>query len=347
MPLTLINFNPPYEMDAAVFTFDGWTEVDDEDRPNIALTINGRPVPVETYPRPQVRNHFPGIRVRGLRATVDFREVLAGVDPMQDQGGFLLVATVTSDARTRSFEYAVTEAWLQTVFGVPLKARPVPPTPLQVRVAGAAAGEFCRTGLMVAQRLEAIVAEGGFDWPAGARVLDFGCGPGRLIGALQPRHPQAVFQGCDIDAEAIAWCQGAMADFASFAVNAHDPPLPYPDEAFDLVFSISIFTHLPEDQQFAWLDELRRVVKPGGLVLASTMNPHIYDLPDEIGRTADKYGFGYWADAPETEGLPEFYRLAYHSHSYLRRAWTRGFEIVRIGPSDLNDTQDSVLLRRV
>jgi ubiquinone/menaquinone biosynthesis C-methylase UbiE len=277
---------------------------------------------------------------------VDFREVLAGVDPMQDVGGFLLVATVTSDARERSFEYAVTAEWMQAVFGRPLKARPVPPAALQIRVAGAAAGEFCRTGLLVAERLEAIAEEGGFTWPAGAQVLDFGCGPGRLIGALQPRHPGVVFHGCDIDPEAIAWCQQAMADFGTFAVNAHDPPMPFPDRAFDLVYVISIFTHLPEDQQFGWLDELARVVKPGGLVVASTMNPHIYDLPDEIGHTADKMGFGYWADAPATEGLPDFYRLAYHSHGYLRREWTRGFEVLRIGPSDINNTQDSVLLRR-
>jgi SAM-dependent methyltransferase len=344
--LTLISLDPPYELDAPVFTFGGWTEEDDEDAPNVALTLNGRPVAVELYPRPQARNHFPGIQVKGIRATVDFREALAGVDPQQDRGGFLLEATVTSDHRVRTFEYAVSEAWMAAVFGEPLKARPVPPAHLQIRVAGAAAGAFCSTGLTVAERVEAIAAEGGFAWPAGARVLDFGSGPGRLIGALQPRHPQVGFDGCDIDPEAIGWAQGAMAGFAAFAVNGHAPPLPYPDAAFDLVVTISIFTHLPEDQQFAWLDDLRRVLKPGGLLLATTMNPYAYHLSEEIRRSAEGTGFAYWGDAPATGGLPDFYRLAYHSHDYLRREWTRGFELLRIGDGDLNDTQDSVLLRR-
>jgi SAM-dependent methyltransferase len=223
----------------------------------------------------------------------------------------------------------------------------VPPPHLQIRVAGAAAGEFCRTGLAVAQRIEAIVAEGGFAWRDGARVLDFGCGPGRVAGALKPRHSQVRFDGCDIDAEAIAWAQAQMADVGTFAVNAHAPLAPYPDQAFDLIYSISIFTHLPEAQQFAWLDDLRRILKPGGLLLATSMNPYSYDLPEAIRRSADDTGFAYWGDAPETDGLPSFYRLAYHSHDYLRRMWTRGFELLRIGRNDLNNTQDSVLLRRI
>jgi len=45
--------------------------------------------------------------------------------------------------------------------------------------------------------------------------------------------------------------------------------LPFEDGFFDLIFSVSIFTHLPEKMQIAWLEELRRASKPGALVLSS------------------------------------------------------------------------------
>ncbi|TAJ71365.1 MAG: class I SAM-dependent methyltransferase [Phenylobacterium sp.] len=345
----LMTLDPPYELgdEAATFTFGGWTEVDDEDAPNVTLTINGRPAPVQVYPRPQVRNHFPGIQVRGVIATVDFADLLAGIDLQQARGGFLIEAELGSDHRSRVFEYAVSPGWMRRVFGDGPRARAVPPAHLQIRVAGAAAGEYNRTGEAAAKRLEALADAAGFSLARGQNVLDFGCGPGRLISALAPRHPSVRFHGADIDAEAIAWAQAALADFGAFTVNPHLPPLPYADEVFDLIFSLSTFTHMPEDHQFAWLDELRRVLKPGALLVTTIMNPFAYDLPAKIMEQAADTGFAYWDDAAETEGLPSFYRLAYHTHDYVRRHWARGFEVLAIGGHDLNDTQDSVLLRRV
>lgn len=345
----LMTLDPPYELgdEAATFTFIGWTEVDDEAAPDLALTINGRPAPFTALPRPEVRNYFPDIQVRGVRATIDFAALLSGVDLQQDRGGFLIEAELRSDHRARVFEYAVSPGWMRRVFGDGPRARPVPPAPLQIRVTGAAAGAYCRTGEAAALRVEAVAAEAGFEIAPGQTVLDFGSGPGRLISALGPRHPGVRFHGSDIDHEAIGWAQQGLGEFGAFAVNPHLPPMAYADETFDLIFSLSTFTHMPEDHQFAWLDELRRVLKPGGLLITTIMNPFAYDLPAEVIDAAKADGFVYWADAAETEGLPTFYRLAYHTHDYVRRTWTRGFEVLRIGGHDLNDTQDSVLLRRL
>ena len=55
-----------------------------------------------------------------------------------------------------------------------------------------------------------------------------------------------------------------------FVVNETMPPLPFPDRFFDFVYSISIFTHLPEAMQFAWLEEINRVLKAGGEAVIST-----------------------------------------------------------------------------
>ena len=49
--------------------------------------------------------------------------------------------------------------------------------------------------------------------------------------------------------------------------NLYEPPLNYNSGYFDAVYSVSIWSHLPPQLQQPWLDEIRRVVKPGGLAL--------------------------------------------------------------------------------
>jgi hypothetical protein len=64
-----------------------------------------------------------------------------------------------------------------------------------------------------------------------------------------------------------------------FSSNGLRPPLRHSDGLFDFVFSISLFTYLPEDMIFEWLDELRRVTKTGGLVALSVHGVElIYNL---------------------------------------------------------------------
>ncbi len=106
----------------------------------------------------------------------------------------------------------------------------------------------------------------------GARILDFGCGCGRVITWLQQLDSKYQYFGTDIDPEAITWCQENLANFGEYAVNPHLPPTEYADNYFDLVYSISVFTHLSEDMQFAWLKELSRITKPGGYLLLTTHN---------------------------------------------------------------------------
>jgi ubiquinone/menaquinone biosynthesis C-methylase UbiE len=70
--------------------------------------------------------------------------------------------------------------------------------------------------------------------------------------------------GTDIDKEAIAWCRAHL-PYVRVSVNGPDPPLPYPDRNFDLVFNHSGFTHIDERRQDLWLTELLRVTRTGGL----------------------------------------------------------------------------------
>jgi SAM-dependent methyltransferase len=340
-----ISLNPPYRLEAQdeAFTFLGWAEVDDPAAPAIGLFLNGVEVPVTTFEKPGLAKAFPGMRSRGLSAEVRFADVFAGHTPSEP---FLLEATVVSDHRTRTFEYTVTDAWLRQVFGRDLKARRVPPEALQIRVAGAAAGAFHGTGAKVADQIAAILAANGRPLQSHARILDFGAGPGRVLASVRELHPAASLTGSDIDPEAIAWAAENLPEAGEFRVNGPEPPAPFADESFDLIYAISVMTHLPEEMQWAWLADLRRMLRPGGLLLTTKLNPAAYDLPAEIQAAAAANGFVYWGQATATDGLPDFYRLAYHSRDYIEREWGRYFEVLHVGAHDLNHTQDAVLLRR-
>ncbi|HVI31523.1 class I SAM-dependent methyltransferase [Phenylobacterium sp.] len=344
----LISLDPPYRIadDATEFVFLGWAQVDDPAAPDVRMTVNGVEVPVRLGERPpNLHLYYKDVEALTFFQRVHLVDLLRAAPPPPEP--FLLEVAVVSDGRSRVFEYAVSEAWLRRVYGRPVRARAIPPEPLQIRVTGAAAGEFHRTGRTTAEQIAGILARGGRPLDQHRRILDFGCGPGRVIDCVHDMHPQAELFGCDIDGEAIAWAAGALGEVADFRVNGLEPPLPFEDESFDLIYGISVFTHLPEDLQNAWLFELRRVLKPGGTLLTTKLDAAGYDyVPEPVKQAFARDGFVFWGEADITEGLPDVYRLAYHTDDYVRRVWGAYFDVLHIGSHDLNRTQDAVLMRR-
>jgi ubiquinone/menaquinone biosynthesis C-methylase UbiE len=100
-------------------------------------------------------------------------------------------------------------------------------------------------------------------------VLDFGCGWGRIIRFfLKDIEPGNLF-GIDCDSDALELCRRTNR-WSSFIVVDALPPAPLPDAHFDLIYAYSVFSHLSEESHDRWLDEFRRILKPGGLLMVST-----------------------------------------------------------------------------
>jgi len=108
-------------------------------------------------------------------------------------------------------------------------------------------------------------------------ILDWGCGAGRIIRHLPIVYPGAVLYGCDSNEERIQWNKSHIPGISFTTVNSFIPT-PYSDSIFDLVYGISVLTHIDADQQGDWLNELARILKKDGILLISTQGD--FYLPD-------------------------------------------------------------------
>jgi len=99
-----------------------------------------------------------------------------------------------------------------------------------------------------------------------ADILDWGCGPARILRHLPDLVPEAhSFSGTDYNKNTISWCKQSLPGM-NFSDNQLMPPLLYQDNSFDLIYGISIFTHLSEEAHLKWLEELTRVLRKDGII---------------------------------------------------------------------------------
>jgi SAM-dependent methyltransferase len=194
------------------------------------------------------------------------------------------------------------------------------------------------------------LATAGYPLDSFHSILDFGCGCGRVLRFFPAnRPPSSRTHGTDIDAEAIEWCTKNIPG-VDWRANPFTPPLEYGDATFDFVFSISVFTHLNEEMQHAWLRELHRVTKPGGVLLLTLHGENAYHtLPAADQAKLRTQGILFVTGATgllKLDGLPDFYQTTYHTRDYIDREWSKVFRIISYIPRGINAHQDAVLLQR-
>jgi SAM-dependent methyltransferase len=188
-----------------------------------------------------------------------------------------------------------------------------------------------------------------------SRILDFGSGWGRILRFFLRDVPAANLMGRDCWEEIVAvaskdnpWC-----DFRHIGTF---PPLPDADGSVDIVYLFSVFSHLSEAAHLAWLEEFRRVLPRGGLVIATTRQRDYLVRMDrnrardrsrggyqsmlagesfpEIGKTLAEYDAGRFCYSGTGGGGPldaSFYGEAAIPVAYAKANWP-GFEIVEAFP---------------
>lgn len=222
---------------------------------------------------------------------------------------------------------------------------PIPPAHLRFLVAGTADIEwFLRGGLLGARTVRVAVAGSAVPLAKGQAILDFGCGCGRVTRHWRGTTAARIF-GTDYDQQLVDWCRQNL-PFAEFSINQLTPPLSYMDDAFDLIYGFSVFTHLTEDLQVPWMRELTRVLKPGGHLLVSTHGErYAHRLNDDERR---RFAAGELVVKNNLKAPGSNTCSAYHPPAYVRERLAGELELVDLTAEGAlgNPFQDLYVLRR-
>lgn len=227
---------------------------------------------------------------------------------------------------------------------------PVPPPILRYRVHRAFdSASYLDNGRSIARCLVDVLSAQGVALKH-LVVLDFACGPGRVIGELASAAESCTLYGSDIDAQAIAWASENLSALARFSVNTTAAPTDYASAMFDVIYSVSLFTHLDASAQDEWLAEMQRLLKPGGVLLATTHGRFTLDscTPGERA-SLQRDGFVYRTDRKgrfKVDGLPDFYQTTFHTVAYVRQHWGHYLPVVAHIEGGLNGHQDIVVMRK-
>jgi SAM-dependent methyltransferase len=165
------------------------------------------------------------------------------------------------------------------------------------------------------------------DWSwSGKRVLDFGCGVGRTLRQFAAEAEDAEFWGCDIHEPSVTWVREHLCPpFRVFRCE-EEPRLPQADGYFDLIYAMSVYTHIV-DRWAGWLLEHRRVLAGNGLLLVSFLGEGM--IEPIAGEPWDERRIGMNVLGPGVSfdrGGPN----VFHSPWWLRARWGRAFDIVEL-----------------
>jgi SAM-dependent methyltransferase len=104
------------------------------------------------------------------------------------------------------------------------------------------------------------------------QILDFGSGVGNSVPFFRKYFPAAALTCADVSARSLELSRSRWAGAETYAPIVGGA-LPFPDAAFDIVFSACVFHHIDHAEHGHWLAELNRVTRPGGELFIYEHNP--------------------------------------------------------------------------
>jgi len=221
---------------------------------------------------------------------------------------------------------------------------PLPPPRLIVLVTGSAdTAWYTEGGRLAVESICNILRQAGLSPADFLSMLDFGCGCGRVIRRWRPLTPASLY-GTDYNPQLVDWCRQHL-PFAKFQSNTLEPRLNYADKQFEFAYALSVFTHMPEDLQKPWMNELRRVLRPGGYLLITTQGDEFLRKLDDAERS--RYHSGQMVTRYREAAGTNLCSI-YHPETYVREQLAENFTFMLSRPRGAagNGKQDIYLLRK-
>jgi SAM-dependent methyltransferase len=171
-------------------------------------------------------------------------------------------------------------------------------------------------------------------------ILDFGCSSGRVLRHFyeNARRKRWKLHGVDIQARPIQWMRENFTNDFCVSTGTVQPHLHFADNHFDVVYGVSVFTHI-KFLWDAWLLELRRVLKPGGLLIQTFHSEHAWNYyyqnrdqdwvrnnhsPSMLLHEQMPHDYFYYGDISMSQ--------VFWKREVARKFWSRYLEVIEILP---------------
>ena len=203
---------------------------------------------------------------------------------------------------------------------------------------------FFRTGRSAAESIRESLAKHELKVEDFHSILDFGCGCGRVVRYWRDLRSTKIY-GVDYNKDLIRWSRKHL-PFVVFKTNALQPSLDFPNESFDFIYALSVFTHFTEELQITWMTELTRVLRAEGILLITTHGEYYLDQLNE----SEKVQFLSGQLVVKGNGQAGSNWLgAYHPKEYIVSKLMNGLDLLSFFPQGAkgNPFQDMYLLKKI
>ncbi|MCS6891291.1 MAG: class I SAM-dependent methyltransferase [Rhodovarius sp.] len=195
------------------------------------------------------------------------------------------------------------------------------------------------TGASDAERV-AIIARRYLSRCEGLRVADWGCGFGRVARYVDQFLPGAQVTGIELDELNLNWLVEHLPRIRGIKVDL-SAKVPLPDASFDLIYGISVMTHIRPTEQLIWLKELKRLLAPGGIMLLTTAGADAIAFTSRWAKPQDleawrRNGILVYEAATEYDsdiGGGGYYVQAKITPEKIRENWSEVVDVIDIIPA--------------
>jgi glycosyltransferase involved in cell wall biosynthesis/SAM-dependent methyltransferase len=221
-----------------------------------------------------------------------------------------------------------------------------PPDEVQRQFAGSVGEDGLRAAFNFYRVIKSYASRLGRSLTNDSRILDFGCGWGRISRFFLKEVWADNLYGIDVDPSVVEICKTTF-KYGNFAVVNSYPPSEFRSGSIDLIYAYSVFSHLAEPIHIKWVEEFSRILKPSGLLIVTTQGrsfiefcaslrgqksyEHVWHealaraFVDTNAALAD-YDTGKFLYSPTGGGNarpPTFYGEAVIPRAYIEREWTK------------------------